>query len=238
LIFDAIDSKLERPVCVVRTPVNSDAVIAHRVLTKKAANQTDSRQLRVYDTLNDNQYQWTVTESARGNILSGILRFKGRRSAEEAAKIVSTVADLSFLEGESWICPENVWVHREGVSVSALVPPSGGYADATDAIESLGLLLWHCVAGTLEEEFHSERATWVPTGMLSIISRCLGSGADTFKTTNEVAGALRSYNWTPSESSVSPGKTLDREELLATLNVTANRKRWALWDRIFGRKAS
>ena len=240
LVLDATDSHLNRPVTLYRVPLESKDRQVHLDLTKQAAGTSDPMAVRIYDSLVKDDYRWTIVESVRGNTLASVLKFKGKRSPLEAAQIVHGVAAFTGCLDLAWICPENVWIHKQGFSFLPIVPPAGEYAKV-DEVEALGLLLWHCLVGKSDGRFEIERTAGlaIPAGMLIVLQRCLSHhGPERFGSRIEVAYALSSYQWEGEPKTVATAPTLDRDELLATIEVTSAPRKLNLWQKFFGRRAA
>lgn len=240
LVLDATDSYLDRPVTLFRVPIESHERQAHLDLVKQAANTSDPLAVRIYDSIAKDDYRWTVAEAVKGNTLASVLKFKGKRSPLEAAQIVHGVASFAGGVAANWICPENVWIHKQGFSFLPVVPPSGEYTRA-DEVESLGLILWNCLVGKADGKFELERTAGlaIPAGMLLVLQRCLvQKGPERYSTRADVAYALSSYQWEGEPKTFAPAPTLDRDELLATLEVATVPGRPSLWRRLFARKAA
>ncbi len=250
IAFSAMDDDLRRPVCIIGAP-QEDADDFHFPAIRNASKAISACVCRVYDTFTMSGWRWSVVEPFQGESLARTLQTRGKRTASQAAELVSAIAESVDVLHESggylgWLCPENVVMSKRGPILVPFSAPRGTYGQGTRSIaadlSALGTLLWQCLAPDGEKN-----ASWnkqmenLPDAMQRIISRCTGVGTtERFSSAIEVASALRSYNW--SVQATAPGKKMatEREELLLTLNVVDGQSQAAkpgFWQRIFGKAA-
>jgi hypothetical protein len=241
---DAVDTVLNRRVSLFRAPERGVDGDEHWDLIRDAAIRHDSIFVPVFDSQVHKGFRWTSFELIRGESLGSIIRKRGPQTPSQAAEIITEVARATYesasaLHRRSWISPENIWVDGSRATIAPALPVPEAYAESSDEIEALGSLLLHCLTGryNLHRLDNCGLSASVPIGMVRILQRCFHQpGSEPFETSKDLALAIQSFRWTPS-STAEPARSLDREELLATISVVTP-KRASLWDWFVGRRAA
>jgi hypothetical protein len=241
---DATDLVLARRVTIFRAPESGSEGSEHWDLIRDASIRCDTRFVPIYDSVVHRGFRWTSFELIEGESLGSVLRRRGGQTPIQAAEVVAEVARSAHQAANSyhrrpWLCPENIWIEGNQVSIVPALPVPLAYADMNDEVETLGALLLHCLTGAFNLRGLDSAAalSQLPQGMRRVLERCSKRrDHDRFDSAKELSIALMSFQWaTATHSDASEG--LDREELLATLQVVTH-KRTSIWNRIFGRRAA
>ena len=241
---DVVDTVLKRKVSLFRAPASGAEGNEHWDLVRDGAVRYDSSFVPVYDSTVHKGFRWTSFELIRGETLGSVIRKCGPQPPLQAAEIIAEIARAAYEAGSayhrrSWISPENIWVDGGRATIAPAMPVPDAYAETYDELEALGSLLLHCLSGRFNSRGLDSfgLSSQVPIGMIRILERCFRRpGTEAFESTKELAHALQSFRWAPGSIS-GQAKTLDREELLATMSVVTP-KRPSLWERFVGRRAA
>jgi hypothetical protein len=252
--FDAFDSQLLRPVGLLVTPERSRTFDEHMNLVRSAARVRSPHVCTIYDSFSHGEMTWSVAEPLRGETLERILRTRGKRSAAQAAVLVAQVAEAvdRLQQGgndASWICPGNVVVDGDRTILAPLAHPPGEYSVVNSVASrrvgfspelfALATLLWQCVGGEgacPEERWRREAADLdVPPAMFEIFDACLALGSGKrFGSPIQLAGDLRSYNWTSVATTSIKSTGKERDQLLDSIvDVNDVPRRTSFWSRVF-----
>lgn len=241
---DVTDLVLGRKVTMFRAPDSGAESEEHWDLVRDASIRYDSRFVPIHDSILHKGFRWTSFELIRGESLGAALRRRGARTPVEAAEIVSEVArsvheSAAAYHRRTWLCPENIWIDGNRVSIAPALPVPAAYADLTNDVEALASLLLHCLTGSFNLRGLESPTilSQLPPGMRRVLDRCSKRREDErFESAKELSIALMSFQWATATQSDAP-QGLDREELLATLQVVTPR-RTSIWSKIFGRRAA
>ena len=231
-----------------RSPESGADGDEHWDLVKDASIRYDTRFVPIYDSILFKGFRWTSFELIRGESL-GARYFAAKGCPQPAlnrprswlkSHDPPTKIPLRPTHRRPWICPENVWIDGNRVSIAPGLPVPPAYAEIGDDIEALAFLLLHCLNGTYNSRSLDNFATLreLPQGMRKVLERCSKRREnDRFESAKELSIALMSFQWATATQADNTSHELDREELLATLHVVTPR-RSTIWNRLFGRRAA
>lgn len=208
--FDAMDSRLERPVSLIAIRQDHADADQHDRMVRSASNGPIDGLAAVHEALSHEGFQWTVTERLGGESLKTILEYRGARSVSQATALVSRVAEtVDKLQRRgacgAWVGPSNVLIRASGPLIVPLAVPPQKYRASADAMPgssavfALGRLLEDCFAGMNPRLPRTE----IPEPLERLIAGFLGNDVEhRFHSAVEVASALRSFEPDAEDESV------------------------------------